>query len=74
MKNIKVVNNVFVLYIDLDKNIRFIVLWFDIKVYKYESNINIVKILLEFFDWCLRGFCYMMNGDFLVSMCFLDEK
>lgn len=52
----------------------FIVLWFDIKVYKYESNINIVNILLEFFDWCLRGFCYMMNGDFLVIMCFLDEK
>lgn len=74
MKNIKVVNNVFVLYIDLDKNIVFIVLWLNIKVYKYESNINIIKILLEFFDWCLRGFCYMMSGDFLVSMCFLDEK
>lgn len=74
LKNIKAANNVPALYIDSDKNIVFIVSWPNTKVYKYESNTNTVKTLLELSDWCPRGLCYTMNGDLLVSMRSLDEK
>ncbi|XP_052692329.1 uncharacterized protein LOC128170590 [Crassostrea angulata] len=74
LKNIKAANNVLELTIDSDQNIVFIVSWPDTKVYKYESNTNTVKTLLELSDWCPRGLCYTMNGDLLVSMRSLDEK
>lgn len=60
------------LFIDVYGDLVFIVYWFEIKIFKFESNW--IVIILEFFNWCFRGFCYIVNGDFLVSMCFLDES
>lgn len=60
--------------IDSDQNVVFIVSWPDTKVYKYETNTNTVKTLLELSDWCPRGLCHTMNGDLLVTMRSLDEK
>lgn len=74
LKKIKAANNVLALSIDSDQNIVFIVSWLDTKVYKYESNTNTVKTLLELSDWCPRGLCHTMIGDLLVSMRSLDEK
>lgn len=74
LKNIKTANNVLALSIDSDQNIVFIVSWPDTKVYKYESNTNTIKTLLELSDWCPRGLCHTMNDDLLVSMRSLDEK
>ncbi|XP_065923997.1 uncharacterized protein [Magallana gigas] len=74
LKNIKTANNVLALSIDSDQNIVFTFSWPDTKVYKYESNTNTVKTLLELSDWCPRGLCYTMNGDLLVTMRSLDEK
>lgn len=74
LKNIKAANNVLALSIDSDQNVVFIVSWPDTKVYKYESNTNTVKTLLELSDWCPRGLCHTMNGDLLVTMRSLDEK
>lgn len=58
----------FLIYVDY--NVVFIVFGFNIIVDKYKRYI--IKILLDLFVCCLRGECYMMNGDFFVSMCFLD--
>lgn len=74
LKNINTAKSVLDLSIDLDQNVVFIVSWPDTKVYKYESNTNTVKTLLELSDWCPRGLCHTMNGDLLVTMRSLDEK
>lgn len=49
-----------------------IVGWSDIKIYKIESDR--VVVFFNFDNWFLRGFCYIVNGDFLVSLCLMDRK
>lgn len=55
LNNTKTADNVLALSIDSDQNVVFIVSWPDTKVYKYESNTNTIKTLLELSDSYPRG-------------------
>lgn len=73
MKIIEIEDIVIVLLFDIYKDLVFIVnVLVDIKVFKFESNK--VVILLNLINWCVLGFCYIMNGNFLLSMCLKDKK
>lgn len=63
LNNTKTADNVLALSIDSDQNVVFIVSWPDTKVYKYESNTNTIKTLLELSDSYPRGLCHTMSYD-----------
>lgn len=72
LKVISVVSYVCVMLLNECQELVFFVYWFDIKIYIFDGYI--VQILIDLCLWCFRGFCYFKNGDFLVSMCILDES
>lgn len=52
----------------------FIVGWDDIDIEVYKMECGKVLILLNFLSWFLRGFCYILKNELLVSMCLMNKK
>lgn len=52
----------------------FIVGWDDINIEVYKMECDKVLILLNFLSWFLRGFCYILKNELLVSMCLMNKR
>ena len=71
LKTLSVSDNVLALSLSVDKELIFSAHWPDTKVYKYDGNV--VRTVVDLGQWCPRGLCHSVNGDFLMSMRSVDK-